>query len=45
MEATFCTVPADTPRRFYTTRGRILYINGTNLSVAAVAWEYFEKLP
>jgi poly(3-hydroxybutyrate) depolymerase len=45
VEATFCTVPADKQHHFDTTGGHILYINGTNLSLAAVAWEYFKKLP
>lgn len=43
IEATYCTVAADDVHHFDTTGGHILYINGTDLSLAAVAWEYFKK--
>ena len=41
--AIFCTVPPDTVNRYETTGGHILYFNATNLSLAAVAWEFFEQ--
>ena len=43
VEATYCTVAPDHARHFDTTGGHILYLNDTNLSLAAVAWEYFER--
>jgi len=42
-EATFCTVSPDKQNHYDTTGGHILYINGTKLSLAAVAWEYFKR--
>ncbi len=43
VEATYCTVAPDHARHFDTTGGHILYLNDTNLSLAAVAWEYFKR--
>ncbi len=45
VEATFCIVPPDMVDNYAQTGGHILYINGTGLSLAAVAWGYFQKLP
>jgi poly(3-hydroxybutyrate) depolymerase len=42
VEASFCVVPADQQHHFAQTGGHVLYINGTNLSLAAVAWEFFK---
>ncbi len=44
VQPTFCTVAADRVNHFDTTGGHILYFNDTSLSVAAVAWSYFEKM-
>ena len=42
VEAMFCTVAPDHENHFATTGGHILYLNGTHLSLAAVAWTFFE---
>jgi len=41
--AVFCSVPPDKVNQYAFTGGHILYFNATNLSLAAVAWEFFEK--
>lgn len=41
VSATFCTVPPDLENHYALTGGHILYVNGTRLSLAAVAWEMF----
>lgn len=43
VDATFCDVAPDQENHFTTTGGHILYINGTKLSLAAVAWAYLDK--
>ncbi len=45
VEATFCIVPADMQHHFEQSGGHVLYVNGTSLSLAAVAWEFFKRLP
>jgi poly(3-hydroxybutyrate) depolymerase len=40
--AMFCTVPPDREHHFDTMGGHVLYFNGSNLSLAAVAWEFFK---
>lgn len=43
FEATFCQVPADMVNHYDQTGGHVLYINGTGLSLAAVAWQVWKK--
>jgi poly(3-hydroxybutyrate) depolymerase len=43
-KAMFCTVPPDRDHHFDTMGGHVLYFNGGNLSLAAVAWEFFKTL-
>jgi hypothetical protein len=38
-------VAPDREHHFDTTGGHILYLNGTTLSIAAVAWRFFEQVP
>ena len=42
--STFWTVSPDKVNHYATTGGHILYINGTSLSLAAVAWDFFNAL-
>jgi hypothetical protein len=42
--STFCTVAPDKVNHYLITGGHILYINGTGLSLAAVAWDFFSAL-
>lgn len=44
VEARFCLVPPDRQNHYATTGGHILYLNGTNLALAAATWKQFERL-
>jgi poly(3-hydroxybutyrate) depolymerase len=43
-EATFCQVAPDMDHHFDQFGGHVLYFNGTSLSLAAVAWRFFQQL-
>jgi hypothetical protein len=41
--ATFCTVAPDHEHHFDQFGGHVLYFNDTTLSLAAVAWRFFQQ--